>query len=222
MPTNSELIDRVALRLGSRTNPALRPKIVIEVNAAIELLEQASFLPWFLQDYDTTLATITSTDTINLPANFLREIEEAKPWFVDTENDNDRVELKKREVDFITKRNRSDVLSYPQVYAIRNTKMLIGPACDRIYTINFPYYKASGNPLADNGSAATNPWLIKASAWVLNLAGSIVAGLHLQNPKLAQQLQGYAGAARTEMLKSHTAREMQNWDDNVDKFAGEK
>jgi len=221
MSTNAQLLDRMALRLGSRTNVAIRTNLVSEVNAAIELLEQGSFLPWFLEEHSTTLATVADQDTITLPTGFLREIEEEKPWVILAANDNDRVILKKRDSGFIVQRNHPDITNSPQVYAVRNTDILIGPIADQVYSISFPYYKASNDPMVDDTNAATNPWLINAADWVLNLGASVVADLHLQNTKLATRLQGYAGATRGEVLKTHTARQMQNWDDDADKFAGE-
>jgi len=217
---NSELVDRIALRLGSRTNPNLRPGIVSEVNAAIALLERASFLPWFLEDPSAVLAnTVQSVSTVALPNQFLRQIDVTKPFYY---VDNVSQIMNKREAHYINQRNTSLKEGPPTAYHVQKTTVLIGPIPDKVYTITFPSYVASNSVFADNGTVVANEWLIYASDWIMNLAGSIVAGLHLHNRNMAKELQAYAGAAKGEIYKDHVAREMANFDDDVDKFVGER
>jgi hypothetical protein len=221
MALNSELVDRVMLRLGTRTNAALRTGIVSEVNAQIEILERASFLPWFLEDNSVTVTTVADQDWIAAPARFLREIEEDEPWFTDA--DDGRRFLVKREPTQIQRANDPDSTDYPQVYAVRgDNTILFGPIPDDAYTITFPCYRKSNVVFVDDGAAVTHPWLLDAADWVLNLAGAVVADLHLQNTSLSQRLGAYAGAARSEVWKHHTARLMANFEDTADKFAGER
>ena len=221
MATNSELIDRLARRCGSKTATAFRAKIVDEVTAVIDLLEMGSFMPWFLEN-EADLTTVASTRTVALPSDFLREVDDGVVYY--QKSSTEYMELVKTEKERLDASFLTGDPGEPEGYALWGTNVYLGPTPDDAYTIKWPYYKSeqTANPFADNGNAVTNKWLIYATEWMLSQAGYMLADFTLHNPQLALRFQAAVKTGRSEFIKSQTARDSTNRDySDADKYAGE-
>jgi hypothetical protein len=217
LSTDADWIQLLMNRLGQRTGTTLRAKVVDEINASIEEIEKGSFLPWFLETENTEV-TVASTRTIALPTGFLREIENRSIQILD--GDSKWQLLKKLRIEDLDSQFRNASEGRPTRYALSGLNIFVGRTPNDVYTIDFPYMKAT-TAITDSGAAATNPWLTNAHNWILSHAGVTVASLQLQNQKLAGVFGSVAARARQELMNSHEAREHTNHQySDVDRLVG--
>lgn len=207
MTTNAQLLDQATSRLGQRTSARLRLDVLSEINTTIDNLERGTFFPWFLEE--TATLAIVSEDTFKaLPANFAIEADESRPYYV--------LEGK---VYYLTKRFYGALLGETptslKFYAIRGSEFHFRMAADRAYTILVPYYARETGNLADDTAEISNAWLINAKDWVLGEALTVVAAVHLQNPKMASIQSTLAQKAKNDLYVFHEAKVNTNQDFTV-------
>src|SRR5688572_12731232 len=96
--TRDEAVALIAFRLGDRTD--LNDRIIAEMRLAQTELELGPTLPWFLLTEMATATLYEGDDTMALPADFLREVDEDESalWFykVDADSDYQWVEVPKK------------------------------------------------------------------------------------------------------------------------------
>ncbi len=201
MPTNAEILDEAMSRLGQRKSTNLRTSVVNEINIAIDELERGDFFPWFLQQ--TLSLSVSIGDTfVSLGTNFAREQEDARPYYVDGENN----------IHYLTKtffaqlqgEEPSTELTY---YALRGNELHFRLAASNASTLNvLAYVRQTGN-FADNATEVSNLWLIEAKNWVFCKALKTVAALQVQNAPLASGLALMERQAKIDILNYHESRE---------------
>jgi len=147
--------------------------IVDALQEAQRDLEAGHTLPRFLVKEDQTLALNAGTHTVALPADFIREDDDALPHF--TQAPDSRVNFIERKyytdalkANLVTP---SQVTTFPKVYVIRQSVIDFITTADKNYTILWNYY-AKDQILSSN---IQNLWLLNAPEWLLGEAGMRLA-----------------------------------------------
>jgi hypothetical protein len=206
--TNKELIDLMMARLGGRTAPALRSRLVIELNEKIRQLETGSILPWFMEDKFVG-DTVANQDYVDLPADFVREVEEGRFKIKNTENKWGRL-IKASYEDLEDETENYDA-ALPEGYALFGDKIYFGPVPDLAYSFKLPYFKRTGEVI-DNTSAVTNSWLLEFHHYVTLATLKVVASMHIQSAEIMQKIDPELQTAydifwRTIEARKHTNME---------------
>jgi hypothetical protein len=206
---NQEAIDLLLRRLGRRTDPDLRTDTINELNIAKQSLEINPFHPWFL--YQTLTLTIPlNASRIDLPSGFLGEDEEAEALVFDQEAGADFPIYKRRREDIDLLGREPSTAGRPQRYTVSETGIYFFPKAEKAYLLKFPC-AVKTNDIVDT-TAELNPWIREAPNLILNLAGAVIAGLHVQNAGLEQRMIGLASASRQTLINYHEARLATNVD----------
>lgn len=202
--TRDEFVTLLQARLGNRTD--LADMIILEMQFAQSTILEGTgaFTPWFLATEMTNTNTVAGEERVELPTDFLAEIEEQSLWLYDVTSDSPYTELHKRGYD--TSLLRYQTQAIPRQYSIEGNYLLLRPIPDVEYNIRWRYY-AKEPVLSTN---IENKWLIEASDLFLAEVGNIMAGVHLQNDKLAMAFQQAAGIARQRLYTFHEARKHVN------------
>ena len=198
--TNKTLIDDAMTRLGGRSSTRVRTGVVSEINKAIAFLERGEFLPWFLQS-STTLAIAANSNTATLPTDFLKEDEDARPYYT---LDGKVYYLTKRFYAAMEGLEPDDTV----FYAIRGNTFYVKRIPTEALSIEFLYLAQSNDPLMDNETAVSNVWLLNAEEWVVSRALRFVAMSHIQNSNLARDLQRSELEAKRNLYNYHISREI--------------
>ncbi len=198
MATNASVLDLAMSRLGQRESTKLRASVLLEINAAIDMLERGTFFPWFLEK--TASLSFAVNDTFKaLPTLFAIEADESRPYFT-----------LEGTVFYLTKRFhaalQAEVPNTIRLYAILGNDLHIRKAADVAFTLSVPYHERVTGNLVDDGTAITNLWLIDAKDWVIYEALTIVAAVIVQNDTLAQKMVALAQKAKSDLYIFHEAR----------------
>ena len=204
MTTNAEVIDQAMSRLGKRASTRLRADVLTEINAAIDAAEKAPFLPWFLQDLGSISATSSATSA-SLPADFLREEEDTRPYYVLSGTN---YYLSKRLYNMLEGETPTSL----SLYSIRGTTFYYKAAPSDALTIYLPYYKSVGGDLADDGSAVSNLWLLNARNYILAKALHMVASTVVRDDNLAREQAALRTDAWRDLVAFHESIQVENLD----------
>lgn len=204
MATNAEILDLGMSRLGQRSSTRVRADLLLEINNSIETLERGTFLPWFLESV-TSLSVVTDDTSAALSANFLREVEDTRPYYTLSGT---VYYLEKRLYGVLVGEAPTGV----DLYAIRGTTFHFRKAADQAYTINVLTYNKSNDPLVDNATAASNVWLLNAQDWILYHALVKVAALHVGFQEGGTNFADLANGAKIDLYNYHESRTHTNQD----------
>ncbi|HMX92345.1 MAG TPA: hypothetical protein PKV55_07360 [Nitrospira sp.] len=198
--TRDEIVTLLQYRCGDRND--LGPKILAEMKMVqTQILEEHPWLPWFCETSLTIpTALVSGTETLVLPTDFLREIEDERIWLVNSLGS-------KRELDKYASgqiRTRFALNGSPAAYALLASDILFRPIPEENYTIEWRYYGAQADMSA---TAGTTPWTQYASAVVIAEVGAVIAGRHILNPTLEAQFRNDATVAWDNLYKKHEARQ---------------
>jgi hypothetical protein len=189
MTSNSEVIDMIIRRLGNRrSSPQLRQVIAAELRTFISMKEKdMKEPPFFLETVWETTVTGLSVD---LPANFLRELEE---HVMSCTSDGCIFEVTKRIPDFVRSMAISELAQRPHYYSILGDKLYFGPGLDKPYLITLPYARKS-EVFVDNGLATTD-WVLHAENAVMLSVQHTLALDILQDQEMAERVEQRLGEA---------------------------
>jgi len=203
--TNKELLDLMMQRLGNRTAPGLRPRVLNELNEKIRQLEFGETLPWFLEDrWDDS--TVANSDSVNLPSDFLREYEEGRFKIRDTTvTPNAWKPLVKVSLEKLEEETDNADAQLPAGYAIFGEKVYFGPVPNAVYSFKLPYYKRT-DPITDNTAAITNKWLLNFFNFVTLEVIDMMAKMHTRDEKLVSLIAPQLIAARENFWRACEAR----------------
>lgn len=203
------MLDLLMSRLGNRTEPSLRAICLSEMVLAQQTaLEGGDQLFWFLITEDATAVTEVDERRVELPSDFIREVDEEKPLLYVPSDDTDEIQLIKKAYDEALSHYGSTAEGPPEVYALRGDYLMIFPKPDDVYTLKFPGYYARQTVVSDTGTE--NAWTINAPDLLLAETGVVVATQHLQNPDKATLFLAQVARARERLVKLETAREEAN------------
>lgn len=186
-------------RLGDRDD--MEPRIAAELPVLQEtVLEGNPWLPWFLlSTWDG--ATVSSTQTVALPADFLMESEESALYIQDTSGA--WHELGKEAPDVLRRKYSGEGI--PQGYAILGNSIYFYPTPDQAYPLCLDKYFAKADPIATLSPVSV--WLDEASDVVLAELCQVLAAKHLKDANAAAGFAADASKAWARLYNKHIARE---------------
>ncbi len=202
--TNQEHLNLMLGRLGGRSSATMRNIVLMELNNMIRELERGDVKPWFLEEIAEGTTT-ASQDYIELPENFLEEVEDS---VVELQNSEGVwTELTKVSRGKLKEETANELPAIPEGYAIWGSRFLLGPTPDAEYNYRFPYYGRT-EEVEDNTAEATNPWLIEFFNYVACETLIIVAGQHLQSSEVLQKISAGRSRLYDQFLKAVTQRDI--------------
>lgn len=196
--------DIIAARLGFRTD--LRETIIFEMQTvqAEELEQDNEFKPWFLFRDISTLETNPNRDWIDLPADFLLQVDDI--WLYYNEPDVDPEENPWKP---IMGNVMSEAIGWqigttesrPRIASIQGTRVYVRPTPTQALPLRLVYF-AREPALTTN---ITNNWLRYASDWLISATAAKIARLYLQDDKAGMLQEAEALKARKRLwLKTET------------------
>lgn len=203
--TGAQALTMLMARLGGRTNAALRALLLLEMQQVQKVtLEGGAFLPWFLITSTETTQLTANTRAVNLPSDFLREVEEdGSVWIKDSSNDwqkmtkADDASLQDRYLD-------DETDSLPLYYSIVGNQLLTYPISTVASYLRIRYY-ATDTVLDDN--AVETDWLKYASDLVIGETGLVAASLYVRDdPTKVAEFKLMRDMAFARLYKFATAR----------------
>lgn len=193
----------LAQRLGSR--PDLIPRMIPEMIMLQEtVLEQHHWLPWFLETEIATTLTVPGEERLQLPVDFLGEIEEQALWWYNEAESPAMIPLKKMTYDDLLQRYSGQ--GSPKAYAVGAEYFFLGNIPDREYTLKMRYL--ARDAVLDTN--IQNKWLKYASDVVAAELGVVLAEKHMQHAELALAFRTDAKAAWDRLYVAHVARQEVN------------
>ena len=171
-----DLISLLGWRLGDRDD--MRERAIAEMQYAQEYqLEANIWLPWFLEVDAAGLTATADAQYMDLPVDFLREIEGHFPEIV---SDGQTIRLVK--ADKTTAAIWETGTGTPTYYSLVGTRMMFFPTPDQNYSVAWRYY---GKSTPIHSTNDPTPWLVHAGDLVLALVGQAIAGKHIRDVKVA-------------------------------------
>lgn len=147
---------------------------ILEFQAAQRELEQAPFLPWFLQAVDDTLVTVASTETVTAPAALLREIDEEPTglWVIDSTTSPVQYKPLRKYLSYaeLLDKYRYDEPGEPKGYFLMGSQYRLRPLPNVVYTLRSMHY-AADTVLSANG---TNQWTTNAAELLMARLGILL------------------------------------------------
>lgn len=196
----NDLFALLAQRLGNRQD--LIPRMETEVLLLQEIrLEQNVWLPWFLETEMAWTTTTPGEERVQLPVDFLGEVEEQALWRVD---DTRLVPIQKMDYDDMLVRFPME--GTPRAYAVGNGYLFLRPVPTEEITLRMRYL-ARAEPLTSN---IENVWLKYASDVVIAELGAVLAKQHMQHGELAATFAEDAKLAWDRLYKVHIGRQETN------------
>lgn len=201
--TRDEVVQILGWRLGDRSDMAER--IIAEMKfVQRSKLEQREWLPWFLETELAVAETTVGEARVELPDDFLGEIEEQHLW-IELEAGQPTQELIKMEYD--EAKRRFPEPGVPVAYAVTGKYLHLFPTPLQVYQLSMRYYAADADMAAANVETL---WLKYAPDLVIAEVGELVARKHIQNGALADSFAKDAVVALATLYARHTARQEVN------------
>ena len=197
------LFSLLSQRLGNRADLVSRMSTEVQLLQEV-VLEKHAWLPWFLETEMASTVTVLGEARIQLPDDFLSELEEQSLWIYDSTLENPYLGLDKKDFDDMIVRFPGT--GKPRAYALGADYFYLGPAPDDEYPLKMRYY-AMDTVLDSN---IENKWLKHASDVVLAELGIVMAEKHMQHFELAQTFRKDAEVAWNRLYASHIARQEVN------------
>ena len=202
-------LDLVMARLVRSSDTSLRATARAEMNNLMHTaLEMGPMPMWFLLDQDTSVSTAVGTETVAMPAGFLRfddNLEVGGVFLYDTDITGpdkwvrlDRSGFNKMQ-DFY---GDEDATGVPGVYDIVVDTAYLRPIPDGVYQLNVWGYFADSD-VAD--AATTNLWLTHAADLLIATTAELLARVYLRNAELAVAMQEDIKRATIRLATANTA-----------------
>jgi hypothetical protein len=214
MATTAELISRMKYRLSRQDDSSLDARILAELQAAQESLEEGTTLPWFL-NVTSSFEVVGAHDTFSLSEfpRFLRISEDAYALQVEdlTRTDETLVKLTRQDTYHQLLRysaGYADETTLPEAYYVMGSLVHVRKkqVVTRKYYLSY-YAKDVTAPAADN-----------STLWTTNLGNLLMAeaGIHvaryLRDDTSVQLFMGMKNAKMAELIRRNQA--LQDADQN--------
>jgi len=167
-----------------------------------------TFVPWFLESEWSESATVVDDERLELPADFIQEIEDQVVQFKPDASSRWKTIPKKRadELEYLSEDIENPV-GFPRAYSLQNNYFIFAPTPDQIYPIRMKYFKRD---VPFNLVTDENKWLRFAADWLMAETGQILAAQHLHDDELAVKFQMQVASAKQRVYTMHEAREHAN------------
>lgn len=184
-------------RLGNRTDLTERMILEMDYVQAFTLEGTGSFIPWFLASEMTTTTVGGGEERIQLPSDFLGEMEDQALWLYDADSITPYKKLIKRDYDLLVEKYIDSGI--PAQYAISGDYFLIKPTPNDTYTIKMRYYASDISVTTGN---IENKWLKHAADMLMAETGVRMA-MHIRNSSLRAEFAEEAERARQRVYVKH-------------------
>lgn len=201
-------------KCGFRRASTLDEKIVSALKNSQEVLEKGGLmteagyvteLPWFLRKDDQELTLLAGENSITLPSDFIREVEDEGPWFPNTNGTGNPPIYLEKAGSGVARRTFPGSTSGPQVYQVRSTDLFIYPATDENLTLYWTYI---GKDTALD-SNIENAWLKWVPQLLIGHAGQGVAS-DLRDMEAVKEFSRLKVEGQKQLLILNVQREMSN------------
>lgn len=179
--------------------------IVAALKEAQRELELGQTLPNFLLEFDAPVAVTADTNTIALPAGFIRLHDDYQLYYTNSDNANVFIPRKNYTEAYQAyvasgREDDSAVIgqpsSYPKVFVpLNKTEAILIPTPTVSFTAYLTYYKAA----AVLDSDIENVWLAHAPDVLVGMAGMIVAG-NLRDKDALSEFTRRAGMGKKSLM----------------------
>ena len=145
--------------------------LIRQLQVAQQELEQDAELPWFLRKEVSSVGTVSGEERVQVPVDFLREVEEDALYYFDSTADDDEkyTTLVKDELAFL--RGLLPGTGSPTHYALDGPYFRLFPTPDAVYTLKMIYYAKDALLTAN----IENDWLKYLPTLLIGRAGQRVA-----------------------------------------------
>lgn len=210
--TRDEMLTLLLRRAGQREGDTkLQNQLIEESKLVQDNLEQNGvqiqgggvFWPNFLVSEISTASTTADEPRVDLPADFLMEVEEGALFYKDSSGSWHT--LQKEFWDSLKNAGLGE--GKPEYYAMLGDYFYIFPTPDASYTLKLIYFQQD-TKLSDN---VENRWLRKAPGLFLSKLGAVMAEQYLYDNQLAQRFQKEEAEAAIQLYNAEVAREQANF-----------
>ena len=203
--TRDELTTLLGYRL-NRTDMTAKMLLEMDFVQSFKLEGTGAFLPWFLESEMAATTLEIGEERIELPSDFLGEIEGQHLWLYNPDNaDFPYKELHKSDYDKLMQ--KYPAVGTPTEYTISGNYILVKPTPDNMYAIKMRYYAKDILPSLNN---VENKWMKYAADLFIAELGVLMAGVHMRNMDLAVSFANDATIARDRLWKKNEARQHVN------------
>lgn len=203
--TRDEARVLIATRLGFRTDLNDTIDLELQLVQSEELEGDNEFKPWFLfTDYtDPTFVTTAGQDYVQLPSNFLLQIEDTFLYFQEPEATGTEFPWSPVRANLLAEIMAQDeVGGVPGFVTVQGDRLYIRPTPQEAYTLRLFYYRAD----AVLSSNVTNLWLTHAIEWLVSATAAKIADSYLQDEAMAQRQTNAAAKARKRIWLQSESR----------------
>lgn len=203
--TRDEARALVAARLGFRTDLNDTIDLELQLVQAEELEDDNEFKPWFLfTDYtDATFVTTPGQDYVQLPEDFLLQIEDTFLYFQEPEATGTEFPWSPVRANLLAEVMAQDeVGGVPSFVTVQGSRLYIRPTPQEVYTLRLFYYRADTALTGD----ITNLWLTHAVEWMISSTAAKIADAYLQDEATAQRQYNAAAKARKRIWLQSESR----------------
>lgn len=173
--------------------------VVTEANYSTEV-------PWFLRAEDQTLTLLAGSNTITLPANFIKEIDDEGPWYPDTNGTGRPPIYLEKASPGASRRTFTGSTAGPQTYQLRSTDLFIWPASEDDLTLYWTYYARDADTLTGN---TENKWLKWVPSLLIGHAGQGIAS-DLRDTSAVEEFKRLKLEGQKQLLTQNVQRETAN------------
>jgi len=206
--TRDEAVALIKQQMTFRTT--LDSEIVTNLKAAQVLVEQEPYKPWFLVAEDSYTTTEAEEQRIEIPEDFLEEVDEAVLRYVpfDPTTEDPERDLKKDQYDVLRK-NYMDPdtgtieTGPPEAYCLMGNYFRLFPTPDDEYRIQMIYYQKD-DELDTN---IENQWLKYCPYLLMGIAGRMIANA-VRDPTALAQFREWERDGRAVLMRNVHSREM--------------
>jgi hypothetical protein len=195
----SQAVARAQRILGFTT--AHETALIEQLQDAQQEFEQDAELPWFLRREISSVSTTIDEERVQVPPDFLREVEEDALYYFDpAADDADKyTTLVKEELAFL----RGDLpgTGSPSHYALDGIYFRVFPTPDEVYTLKMIYYAKDALLTTD----IENDWLKYLPTLMIGRAGQVVAA-STRNPEAVVEFKRLESLGLGLLIRGNVAR----------------
>lgn len=199
--TRTEAVEKIRRVLGFRTD--LNDAILAELNDALVRLSLNATKPWFLIKENEPLTLVAEQATVDLPADFIEELEEEGVYVFSSEGE--AQELVKNDADVLYSLY-ADASGLPEAYALVGNKLRLYPYPDEAYSATISYH-CKDEALSTGG--ATNQYLTHVPELLIGMAGQVIAA-SVRDQAALKVFSSMEAQARTELYRQNESRKHSN------------
>lgn len=209
--TGQKTLDLLMSRLGNRTESELRNTCLSEMELVQSTkLEQGPIKPWFLITEATDAVLTPNERRLQVPDDFLSELEEEGSLYIIDENGKEHELIKKAWDENVSWHGLDATSDLPKNYSLVGGYFMIFPIPLQARTVRMRYYASQPAPQDNNNE---NVWLKHASDLLIAETGLVMAGQHVQlDPDKVQRFQEMIGPAWDRINRENVSRAEANID----------